>query len=139
MPKRVLCVDEDSDVSGLIRLILKGHQVISEHGLENAYRRFSREKFDLILIDFRLSDGTGFELCNCIRLSDRTTPILFITGSPWITGAPWITEEEALHVGAQGLIHKHSKDFVARLRTAANTLMENKKPGFSYIELRAIG
>ena len=39
-----------------------------------------QETFDLYLIDSRLPDGTGVEVCNRIRAFDSHTPILFWSG-----------------------------------------------------------
>jgi PAS domain S-box-containing protein len=41
-----------------------------------AHRILETEKFDLILCDFQLSDGTGFEILNCVR----DTPVIMVTG-----------------------------------------------------------
>jgi CheY-like chemotaxis protein len=39
-----------------------------------------QQAFDLYLIDSRLPDGTGVEVCNRIRAFDPDTPILFWSG-----------------------------------------------------------
>jgi DNA-binding response OmpR family regulator len=39
------------------------------------------EHFDLYLLDVRLSDGDGFELCRQIRDYDPQTPIIFFSGA----------------------------------------------------------
>ena len=39
-----------------------------------------QQAFDLYLIDSRLPDGTGVEVCNKIRAFDTHTPILFWSG-----------------------------------------------------------
>ena len=132
MPIRVLCVDDDADICVPITKILEGFEVVSVIGIENAYRRFREDKFDLILIDFHLSDGSGFELCNCIRLTDKTIPIVFVTD------APWITETEAIHVGAQGLIKKDSSYFAACLRKKVELLTGVERIGFTFIELQSV-
>ena len=135
MTKRVLCVDDDADVCELVALILDDFEVVSVHGIGEAYRRFRSETFDLVLIDFRFSDDAAFELCNRIRLNDSTTPVLFISGSPWITDTAWIREPEALQVGAQGLIQKDARHFVTQLRARAALLTGQDLKGFSFIEL----
>src|SRR5882762_9870546 len=38
------------------------------------------EPFDLFILDLRLPDGRGTELCVKIREFDRTTPIIFYSG-----------------------------------------------------------
>ena len=37
------------------------------------------EKFDLLLLDVTLPDGTGFEVCDLVRKSGNNVPIIFLT------------------------------------------------------------
>ena len=135
MTKRVLCVDDDADVCEIVALILDDFEVVSVHGIGEAYRRFRSETFDLILIDSRFSDDAGFELCNRIRLIDSKTPILFVSGAPWVSSTPWIREPEALQVGAQGLIKKDARHFVTQLRARAALLTGEDPKQIRYMEL----
>ena len=98
--KRVLCVDDHMDTCALVGTILQSGHVISAHTKADGLRQAATDRFDLILIDYHLPDGTGFELSELIRAFDVSTPILFITATHSIT------HEEAVAVGGQGVVRK---------------------------------
>ncbi|MDQ3011631.1 MAG: response regulator [Acidobacteriota bacterium] len=100
---RILCVEDNQDISGYIREMLKiaGYQAVVAENLIDGLRQARGGHFDLILLDYNLPDGTGLELCKLIRALDRQTPILFYSSA---------TESEirqaAMEAGAQGYIGK---------------------------------
>jgi CheY-like chemotaxis protein len=100
---RILCVEDNQDISGYICEMLKiaGYQTVVAKNLIEGLGHARRGHFDLILLDYNLPDGTGLELCKLIRALDAQTPILFYSS---------ITEPEirraALDAGAQGYIGK---------------------------------
>ena len=98
--KRVLCVDDQEDTCGLVSAILEDYNVIAEHSKAGGLGQAASEKFDLMLIDYHLPDGTGLELCVQIRAFDPNTPILLVTCTHSIS------HEEVIAVGAQGVIRK---------------------------------
>ena len=59
------------------------------------------EKFDLFVLDSRLTDGSGIELCKQIRQMGQSTPILFY--SAW---AYERDKQEAFNSGAQRYLVK---------------------------------
>jgi len=98
--KRVLCVDDQEDTCGLVSAILEDYSVIAEHSKAGGLGQAATEKFDLILVDYHLPDGTGLELCGQIRAFDPNTPILLVTCTHSIS------HEEVIAVGGQGVIRK---------------------------------
>jgi CheY-like chemotaxis protein len=100
---RVLCVEDNSDISGYISKMLNiaGYQVVIAENLIEGLKLAKSEQFDLILLDYNLPDGTGIELCKLIRVLDTRTPILFFSNltDPEIRQA-------AIAAGAQGYIGK---------------------------------
>ena len=58
-----------------------GYEVASASGVAETLERAGAEAFDLYLLDQRLPDGTGVELCR--RLTELTprTPVVFFSGS----------------------------------------------------------
>ncbi|HYX27026.1 MAG TPA: response regulator [Pyrinomonadaceae bacterium] len=98
--KRVLCVDDNTDTCALVDETLKQWEVAAEHTSTEGLRHAAGEKFDLILLDYHLPDGTGLDLCRQIRLFDVTTPILLVT----VTHS--IEHNEVLAAGGQGVIRK---------------------------------
>lgn len=98
--KRVLCVDDHVDTCDLVSGILRDFEVNSVHSKAGGLRQAATQKFDLMLLDYYLPDGTGLELCLLIRAFDPHTPILVVTGTHSIT------HEQVLAVGGQGVIRK---------------------------------
>jgi CheY-like chemotaxis protein len=84
----------------LVSSILDGYDIISEHSKGGGLRQAATEKFDVILVDYYLPDGTGLELCVLIRAFDPDTPILLVTATHTIT------HEQVIAVGGQGVIRK---------------------------------
>ena len=76
--KRILIVDDDTDLSMLIMDMLedKGYGVSMAKSLEEAYDLLEKEQFHLILLDINLPDGTGFEFCVELRRVS-TVPVIF--------------------------------------------------------------
>jgi CheY-like chemotaxis protein len=98
--KRVLCVDDNPDTCELVSVTLKGWNVVAEHSHSEGLRRAAGEKFNLILLDYHLPDGTGIDLCRKIRLFDVSTPILLVT----VTHT--ITHDDVIAAGGQGVFRK---------------------------------
>jgi CheY-like chemotaxis protein len=98
--QRVLCVDDDATTCEVIGLILRDFELISAHTKAEALNKVSAEQFDLIILDYHLPDGTGVEICSFIRAFDKRTTIYFCTTTSSLS------EEQAIAVGAQGIIKK---------------------------------
>ena len=77
---RVLVVEDDKDVAGLLRevLVQAGHEVRLAHTALAGRRAFHRHDPDLLVLDVSLPDGTGFELCQHVR-ETSLAPVMFIT------------------------------------------------------------
>ena len=79
----VLCVDNDEDSRVMLVTLLR-HQLIEAKAVGTAAQAISsiqNERFDLYLLDSRLPDLDGFDLCRRIRDFDPDTPILFFWGA----------------------------------------------------------
>ncbi len=82
---RVLCVDDDEDsrvmLTTLLRLALIEAKAVGTAA--QALSSIQAERFDLYLLDSRLPDLDGFELCRQMRDFDSHTPILFFSGAAY--------------------------------------------------------
>lgn len=80
---RVLCVDDDEDsrvmLTTLLKLALIDAKAVGTGA--QAVSSVQAESFDLYMLDSRLPDVDGFELCRRLRAIDPRTPILFFSGS----------------------------------------------------------
>lgn len=82
---RILCVDDDED-SRMMLITLLRHELIEAKAVGTASQAMSSmqtEQFDLYLLDSRLPDLDGFDLCRQMRDFDPETPILFFSGAAY--------------------------------------------------------
>lgn len=78
---RILVVEDDKTMNKLVSTYLRdnGYEVKScSNGVE-ALEVLEECKYSLILSDIMMPQMDGFELAESIRLTDKTTPIIFMT------------------------------------------------------------
>lgn len=77
---RVLVIDDEADVRSVVARALRvdGHAVVTAEDLHSARERVV-EGTDLIVLDLRLPDGFGLDLCRELRAEGTTIPILLLT------------------------------------------------------------
>lgn len=75
---RILVVEDDPDLSNIIRLHLKraGYVSVAAYSCAEAVEQLAGEPFDLIILDIVLPDRQGTELCTLIREKSQC-PIIF--------------------------------------------------------------
>ena len=76
---RVLHVDDDPDIRLMISASLQefGYVVATAGSNAEALTLVGELKFDLFILDVRLPDGTGIELCQKIRELQPGVPVLY--------------------------------------------------------------
>jgi DNA-binding response OmpR family regulator len=101
--KAILCIEDDQDTCEMLTVLLglAGYDVTHAQNSIDGLSLARQSKFDLILLDWYLPDGTGIELCQGIREFDTTTPIVFYTGEAHETEL-----QQALSAGANGYLIK---------------------------------
>lgn len=78
---KILVVEDDKDLNryAVISLRNNGYEVISAFDGIDALKRLEENKFDLILTDIMMPRMDGFELAESIRITDKATPIIFMS------------------------------------------------------------
>ncbi len=81
MNKKVLIVEDDADISGLIEIHLKdmGFETLIANRGDTALEIALTEAFDFIILDIMLPGKDGLEVCRELRASKLKTPILMLT------------------------------------------------------------
>lgn len=80
---RILYVDDHEDTSALLGTMLTraGYEVAAACSIAATLTLTRAESFDLYLLDHRLPDGTGVELCRQLKELAPQTPVVFFSGS----------------------------------------------------------
>lgn len=121
--RRILCVDDDSDSCEIISLMLHSadehYRVTTTSSGNAAINMIADEPFDLYILDYRLPEMSGIDLCQLIRQSDAQTPIMFFTGM-----AREVDSKNALEAGATKFLVKPT-DLDILTETVAELLNQN--------------
>ena len=83
MSNLLLLEDDISLIDGLNYSLKKnGFYVDIARTIEEAEKRLKEiERYDLLILDVTLPDGTGFDFCENVRKQNRQIPIIFLTAS----------------------------------------------------------
>src|SRR5688500_4567141 len=72
MPAKVLVVEDEDSVRLMLRLLLEdeGYRVVEASNGRQAVERVRSEAVDLVLLDLRLPEMGGFDVCRSIRVDN---------------------------------------------------------------------
>lgn len=100
---RILVVDDHQDTLDLFAIALsqEDYEVVTASSVDGALQETKNQQFHLVILDSRVGDGSGVDLCRSIRKSDQMTPIVFCSGL-----AAEKNRQEALDAGAQDYLIK---------------------------------
>lgn len=104
---RVLCVDDHHDTSEMLELLLakESYEVETASTMEEACRLAEQKKFDLYVLDRRLPDATGLELCERLNEITPGVPCIFYSGDAYE-----LHRREAIAAGAAAYVAKPDID-----------------------------
>jgi len=118
---RVLCVDDHHDTSEMLKLLLseEDYEVQTAATVEEACRMAETHEFDLFVLDKRLPDGTGLQLCQKLQEISPRVPCIFYTGDAYE-----IHRREAFEAGAAAFV---AKPDIEGLINAVHQLLSNSE------------
>ncbi|HEV7395109.1 MAG TPA: response regulator [Pyrinomonadaceae bacterium] len=99
---RILYIDDHQDSAEMLRLLLSDeHEVVIATSIKEAIELVKIQSFDLYVLDRRLPDGTGMELCTLLNEVTPHVPCIFYTGDAYE-----VHRQQALAAGAQEYVSK---------------------------------
>jgi CheY-like chemotaxis protein len=100
---RVLCVDDHRDTSDMLQMLLaeEDYDVHTAATMQEACNMATRTPYDLYVLDKRLPDGTGMQLCETLQKLTPNVPCIFYTGDAYE-----MHRREAFQAGAAAFVAK---------------------------------
>lgn len=104
---RILYVDDHEDSAEMLKLILSAeeYEVQIAQSIQEALTKAHRESFDLYVLDKRLPDGSGTDLCRMLSEATPGVPCILYTGDTYE-----IHRQEAFSAGARAYVPKPDVD-----------------------------
>ena len=101
--KIILCVDDNQDTCELVKFMFRPSNIMVDAAqtVAEGCQKAQTNRYDLILLDYRFADGSGIDLCHCVRRVNEQIPILFYSAE-----AHKEKIQEALAAGAQDYLVK---------------------------------
>jgi two-component system OmpR family response regulator len=102
-PKRVLCVEDNEDISFLLYTALKreGFDAVTTYTVGDALMLAGREEFDLFILAVWFGEGSGLDLCRGLREAHPDAPVVFYSAAAFDSD-----REAALRAGACAYVTK---------------------------------
>lgn len=101
----ILYVDDNADSREVISLMLHiaddKYEITAVDRADKAINLINGRNYDLYILDYRLPEVDGIELCRRIRASDAITPIIFYSGAAFKA-----EREQAIAAGADAYLVK---------------------------------
>lgn len=118
---RVLCVDDHRDTSEMLQMLLaeEDYEVHTAATMQEACNMALASSYDLYVLDKRLPDGTGMELCETLQKITPQVPCIFYTGDAYE-----IHRREAFAAGAAAFVPKPD---IEGLINAVHQLLSGKE------------
>jgi DNA-binding response OmpR family regulator len=78
----ILLVEDDESIAQALSELLtaEGYRVAVARNQQDAYGEIAKQRFDLLLIDISLPDGSGYAVCTAAKKSFETS-VIFLTAS----------------------------------------------------------
>jgi len=104
---RILYVDDHEDTSFMLTHLLaqSDYEVVTADSMAAALKLIKEQEFDLYVLDKRLPDGSGLDLCRMLNEATPDVPVIFYTGDAYA-----MHREEGLCAGAEAYVAKPNID-----------------------------
>lgn len=126
LPARILLVDDNSQGLKARKTVLEelGYQISTASSGEDALEHFGRQKFDLVVTDYKMPRMDGPELIARLRKRAPEIPIILISGYVDTLG---LSEQ---NTNADAVIQKSANEVAHLVRAVARLLRQRsmKKP-----------
>ena len=78
---RILLVEDEENIRETVKLNfeLEGFEVVTAKDGREAIKHSKGQHFDLMVVDVMMPEVNGFQVVEQVRLTDRETPIIFLT------------------------------------------------------------
>ncbi len=78
---RLLLVEDEENIRDVVKLNLEleNYEVVTAGDGKTALKHFKEQHFDIILLDVMLPEIDGFQVCEQIRLTNMSVPIMMLT------------------------------------------------------------
>ncbi len=78
---RILLAEDEENIRDIVKLNLEleNYEVVETDNGKEAVHLFHEQHFDLIILDVMMPEMNGFEVCEQIRLSNTSVPVIFLT------------------------------------------------------------
>lgn len=118
---RILCVDDHEDTSFMLTHLLgqSNFEVKTAKSMNDALVLIELEEFDLYVLDKRLPDGSGLDLCAKLNAATPNVPVIFYSGDAY-----QLHRQEGLCAGAEAYVIKPDID---GLIETVQTLLADKE------------
>jgi CheY-like chemotaxis protein len=119
--KKILYIEDNQDSAAMMPLILApaGYEVTAASSQQASIEIVTGGGFDLILLENRLMEGSGVDLCKAIRACDAEIPIVFYS-----TAAYEKDIEKGLAAGANAYLIK--PDGLSNIVQTITYLLDNQ-------------
>ena len=112
---RILVVDDEIELTDPLSRVLtrEGYNVDAAYDGNSGSQMVQTGSYDLLILDWMLSGKTGLEICQELRKTDQTTPVLFLTAKDTLDD-----RVEGLDAGADDYLVKpfELRELLARVR-----------------------
>jgi signal transduction histidine kinase len=126
---KVLVVDDDANMRETIadNLELSGYEVFQAETGAKALAAVKREFFDVILMDYNLTDATGIEVIRKIRAINTESQILMLTAYASLDTAVKALQESVTDFLAKPVDFEKLKHSIAKALERLKLIQENKR------------